>query len=77
MVEDRASLRERAAAVLAWYHDIEPAEAAELLLVLADYRGISVDDFAAEVLRSAAHRAAREEAPRSGDLSADGDRAAE
>jgi hypothetical protein len=66
-----AALREQAAGVLARYHQIEPAEADMLLLVLAEYLDCSVDALAGEVLRSAAHRAVRDEPPQSGDFSPD------
>lgn len=69
-----AALREQATGVLAWYHQLEPLEAGRLLRVLAEYRGCSVDDLAAEVLRKvAAHRTALDEPSSSGDFSPDED----
>ena len=47
----RAALRERAAGVLAEYHEIEASEAALLLYALAEHLSCSVDALAAEVVR--------------------------
>jgi len=49
----RAALRERAAGVLAEYHEIEASEAALLLYALAEHLSCSVDALAAEVVRKA------------------------
>ncbi|MFG1622607.1 hypothetical protein [Kribbella sp. NPDC049227] len=67
---ETAALREQAADVLAAYHHIELAEAAMLLIVLAEYRDCSVDALAAEVLRTAVtHPAGIDEPPQCGDFS--------
>ncbi|MFI5694730.1 hypothetical protein ACIA58_22945 [Kribbella sp. NPDC051586] len=64
-----AALRERAAGVLAEYHQIELTEARMLLVVLAEYLGLSADAVAAEVLDSAAARRAEiEDPPQSQDI---------
>ncbi|WP_132208876.1 hypothetical protein [Kribbella steppae] len=62
---ETAALREQATEVLARYHQIELAEAAMLLFVLAEYRDCSVDALAVEVLRKAAARRATPDEPAS------------
>lgn len=69
---ETAALREQAIGVLAWYHQIEPSEAAVLLSVLAEHLDCSVDDFATQVLRNAAaRRGSPDEPPRPGEAAQD------